>query len=167
MLPSRCFPLRCIHVSLILRSVFGDNLPPYSDYKDPRNLPSIVSYQQCSLVDWSLNGSQFAGGTKDCSHNSGPHVSVVEILRGITLHQRTRNVNPTPTCIRLSSSSNEPDLKATLKEAIPAKRELLKRVKSHASKAIGEVKVENTLGGMRYDIFIKAHTSNRSATCLD
>ncbi|KAL9136814.1 MAG: hypothetical protein Q9175_001978 [Cornicularia normoerica] len=51
--------------------------------------------------------------------------------------------------IRTYSSTSEPDLKTTLKEAIPAKRELLKKVKSHASKTIGEVKVENTLGGMR------------------
>ncbi|KAF4439355.1 citrate synthase 2 [Fusarium acutatum] len=43
----------------------------------------------------------------------------------------------------------EPDLKATLREAIPAKRELLKKVKAHSNKVIGEVKVENTLGGMR------------------
>ena len=32
---------------------------------------------------------------------------------------------------------------------IPAKRELLKKVKAHGSKVIGEVKVENTIGGMR------------------
>ncbi len=32
---------------------------------------------------------------------------------------------------------------------IPAKRELFKKVKSHGSKVIGEVKVENTIGGMR------------------
>ncbi|KAK0277994.1 citrate synthase [Friedmanniomyces endolithicus] len=43
----------------------------------------------------------------------------------------------------------EPDLKATLRECIPAKRELLKKVKAHANKTIGEVKIENTLGGMR------------------
>lgn len=43
----------------------------------------------------------------------------------------------------------EPDLKTTLKEVIPAKRELLKKVKAHASKSIGDVKIENTLGGMR------------------
>ncbi|KAL8828040.1 MAG: hypothetical protein Q9170_006768 [Blastenia crenularia] len=50
---------------------------------------------------------------------------------------------------RCYSSVAEPDLKTTLKDVIPAKRELLKRVKSHASKTIGEVKIENTLGGMR------------------
>lgn len=53
------------------------------------------------------------------------------------------------TTLRPYSSTSEPDLKNTLKELIPAKRELLKKVKSHASKTIGEVKVENTLGGMR------------------
>ncbi|KJR86074.1 citrate synthase [Sporothrix schenckii 1099-18] len=47
------------------------------------------------------------------------------------------------------SASTEPDLKATLKEVIPAKRELLKKVKANGSKVIGDVKVENTLGGMR------------------
>jgi citrate synthase len=48
-----------------------------------------------------------------------------------------------------SAPAAEPDLKTTLREAIPAKRELLKKVKAHSSKVIGEVKVENTLGGMR------------------
>ncbi|KAI9854536.1 MAG: hypothetical protein M1824_000301 [Vezdaea acicularis] len=53
-------------------------------------------------------------------------------------------------CLRSYSSASEPDLKATLKEVIPAKRELLKKVKSeHGSKVIGEVKVENAIGGMR------------------
>ncbi|MCJ1356551.1 MAG: hypothetical protein MMC33_006546 [Icmadophila ericetorum] len=47
------------------------------------------------------------------------------------------------------ASVAEPDLKSTLRECIPAKRELLKKVKSHAGKVIGEVKVENTIGGMR------------------
>ncbi|KAI0019046.1 citrate synthase-like protein [Xylariomycetidae sp. FL0641] len=50
---------------------------------------------------------------------------------------------------RAYSSASEPDLKATLKEVIPAKRELLKKVKANASAVIGEVKVENTIGGMR------------------
>lgn len=47
------------------------------------------------------------------------------------------------------STSSEPDLKETLKQVIPEKRELLKQVKSKADKVIGEVKIENTLGGMR------------------
>jgi len=48
-----------------------------------------------------------------------------------------------------SYATAEPDLKATLREVIPAKRELLKKVKAHSGKSIGEVKIENTIGGMR------------------
>ena len=51
---------------------------------------------------------------------------------------------------RFYASVSEPDLKSTLREAIPAKRELLKKVKSHGNKVIGEIKVENTIGGMRF-----------------
>lgn len=51
--------------------------------------------------------------------------------------------------VRAYASTAEPDLKATLKEVIPAKRELLKQVKSKAGTTIGEVKIENTIGGMR------------------
>ncbi|KAF2669386.1 methylcitrate synthase precursor [Microthyrium microscopicum] len=47
------------------------------------------------------------------------------------------------------SASSEPNLKETLKGLIPAKRELLKKVKAHGDKQIGVVKVENALGGMR------------------
>ena len=50
---------------------------------------------------------------------------------------------------RTFASAAEKDLKATLRDVIPGKRELLKKVKSHGSKVIGEVKVENTIGGMR------------------
>jgi hypothetical protein len=50
---------------------------------------------------------------------------------------------------RSYATSSELDLKTTLKECIPAKRELLKKVKTHSDKVIGEVKIENTLGGMR------------------
>lgn len=48
-----------------------------------------------------------------------------------------------------SYATSEPSLKDTLKEVIPEKRELLKKVKAHGDKVIGEVKIENTLGGMR------------------
>ncbi|KAI4154932.1 MAG: hypothetical protein L6R39_001329 [Caloplaca ligustica] len=61
-----------------------------------------------------------------------------------------KQLNPIAQCPRRYSSVAEPDLKSSLREVIPAKRELLKKVKSHASKTIGEVKIENTLGGMRY-----------------
>jgi citrate synthase len=48
------------------------------------------------------------------------------------------------------ASSSEPDLKTTFAKCIPEKRELLKKVKALGDKVIGDVKVENTLGGMRY-----------------
>lgn len=70
--------------------------------------------------------------------------------------QQLRVLSSAISSIRTYSSASELDLKTTLKEAIPAKRELLKKVKSHANKTIGEVKVENTLGGMRY-IFQYSH----------
>jgi len=49
------------------------------------------------------------------------------------------------------STSSEPDLKETFKKVLPAKRELLKKVKAQGDKNLGEVKVENALGGMRYE----------------
>lgn len=48
------------------------------------------------------------------------------------------------------ASASEPDLKETLKGLIPAKRELLKKVKAVGDETLGECKVENALGGMRY-----------------
>jgi len=58
------------------------------------------------------------------------------------------NVGIVQTCSY--SSSSEPDLKETFKKVLPEKRELLKKVKAHGDKVLGEVKVENTLGGMRW-----------------
>ncbi|KAF2135550.1 uncharacterized protein K452DRAFT_260268 [Aplosporella prunicola CBS 121167] len=51
--------------------------------------------------------------------------------------------------LRTYASTSEPNLKETLKRVIPAKRELLKRVKAHSDKKLGDLKVENALGGMR------------------
>ncbi|KAG0128293.1 citrate synthase-like protein [Tuber indicum] len=51
---------------------------------------------------------------------------------------------------RNASTLAQKDLKDTLKEIIPAKREALKRLKAeHGQKVLGEVKVENAIGGMR------------------
>jgi citrate synthase len=50
---------------------------------------------------------------------------------------------------RFYAAASEPDLKATLREIIPEKRELLKQVKSHADKKIGDVTVGQVIGGMR------------------
>jgi citrate synthase len=50
-----------------------------------------------------------------------------------------------------SSSSGEKDLKETLKEIIPRKREQLKKLKAeHGQKKLGDITVENALGGMRF-----------------
>ncbi|KAL3426630.1 methylcitrate synthase precursor [Phlyctema vagabunda] len=72
--------------------------------------------------------------------------SASQALRAI----RPPTVRPAliPAC-RTYASASEPDLKTTFKEVIPAKRELLKKVKALGDKVIGEVKVENTIGGMR------------------
>ncbi|RVX72205.1 2-methylcitrate synthase, mitochondrial [Exophiala mesophila] len=50
---------------------------------------------------------------------------------------------------RTYASSAEPDLKATLQSIIPEKRELLKQVKAHSDKKIGDVTVGQVIGGMR------------------
>jgi hypothetical protein len=79
-------------------------------------------------------------------------------LRVRTFSERQRSVqnanillaNLVP-AYRNYATSSEPDLKTTFKEAIPAKRELLKKVKALGGKVIGDVKVENTIGGMRYE----------------
>jgi hypothetical protein len=52
---------------------------------------------------------------------------------------------------RNSSTSSPKDLKETLKEVIPGKREQLKKLKTeHGNKTLGEIKVEQAIGGMRY-----------------
>jgi citrate synthase len=43
----------------------------------------------------------------------------------------------------------EPDLKSTLKEVIPEKRELLKQVKARGDEKIGDVTISSVIGGMR------------------
>ncbi|PWW73677.1 citrate synthase [Tuber magnatum] len=51
---------------------------------------------------------------------------------------------------RNASTLAQKDLKETLKEVIPVKREMLKKLKAeHGEKVLGEVKVENAIGGMR------------------
>jgi hypothetical protein len=65
-----------------------------------------------------------------------------------------------------SYSTSEPDLKTTFKECIPAKRELLKKVKALGGKVIGQVKVENTIGGMRYETKNPHHIPQNASLCL-
>lgn len=51
---------------------------------------------------------------------------------------------------RHASSAPEKDLKETLKDVIPLKREKLKKLKAeHGQKVLGEIKVDNIIGGMR------------------
>jgi citrate synthase len=45
--------------------------------------------------------------------------------------------------------ATERDLKSTIKEVIPEKRELLKKVKERGDEVLGDVKIANTIGGMR------------------
>lgn len=54
-----------------------------------------------------------------------------------------------PSTCRFLSSSAEPDLKATLREVIPVKRELLKQVKAKGDQKIGDVTIAQVIGGMR------------------
>lgn len=51
---------------------------------------------------------------------------------------------------RLYATPSEPTLKEVVTRIIPEKRELLKKVKAASNKKLGDVKVENALGGMRY-----------------
>ena len=65
-----------------------------------------------------------------------------------------RALRSTPRCSlprpqRRGYAAAEPDLKTTLREAIPAKRELLKQVKASADKKIGDITVGQVIGGMR------------------
>jgi citrate synthase len=47
------------------------------------------------------------------------------------------------------ASSKEESLKEAMVRLVPVKRELLKKVKAVGDKKLGDVKVENALGGMR------------------
>lgn len=67
----------------------------------------------------------------------------------ICIHQLShRSLYPTVLSSRYYSTS-EPDLKSTLRDLIPAKRELLKQVKAHGDSSIGTVTVSSVIGGMR------------------
>jgi citrate synthase len=72
-----------------------------------------------------------------------------------TSQQALRVLRSTPRCAlarpqrRGYAAAAEKDLKTTLAEAIPAKRELLKQVKASADKKIGDVTVGQVIGGMR------------------
>jgi citrate synthase len=75
--------------------------------------------------------------------------STVNALRAVHRRSASQGINACLNAARHYSSSTEPDLKTTLRDLIPAKRDLLARVKSHSQTQIGTVKIENALGGMR------------------
>jgi len=66
-------------------------------------------------------------------------------------------IRPTYVGQRSASTSAQKDLKETLNEVIPLKREMLKKLKAeHGQKVLGEVRVENAIGGMRF-AFLSRH----------
>ncbi|KAL1977160.1 hypothetical protein VTN31DRAFT_19 [Thermomyces dupontii] len=62
---------------------------------------------------------------------------------------RLAQISCRPVIVSRSYATAEPDLKTALKEVIPEKRELLKQVKERGEEVIGEVKINNVIGGMR------------------
>jgi len=72
--------------------------------------------------------------------------AVSQALKALGKSQKCRFTRP---LCRSYASAVEPDLKSTLESAIPEERELLKQVKSHADKKIGDVTVGQVVGGMR------------------
>ncbi|KAI5809787.1 citrate synthase-like protein [Peziza echinospora] len=71
--------------------------------------------------------------------------------RASTQILRTLRTASKPSSVRTyASAASQLDLKATLKEVIPEKREQLKKLKAeHGHKSLGDVKVDMALGGMR------------------
>ncbi|PHH66719.1 hypothetical protein CDD82_1526 [Ophiocordyceps australis] len=62
------------------------------------------------------------------------------LLKPLTPHRILRRHYSTP---------SEPDLKSTFSQVLPAKRQLLKRVRALGDKSLGTVHVSNTINGMR------------------
>jgi citrate synthase len=72
-------------------------------------------------------------------------------LTRVQPHARARSFGGSVASARpLYSTSPEPSLKETLRKIIPEKRDLLKQVKAISDKKLGDLKVENALGGMRW-----------------
>ena len=64
--------------------------------------------------------------------------------------QRFARLLVKPTLFRPYSSAAEADLKTTLNEVIPAKRDLLRKIKTnYADRSLGQIRVANAIGGMR------------------
>ena len=100
---------------------------------------------------------------------SHPTSSIESSLTAI----QQQNIRVVAQAYRGYATGSEPSLKETLAQLIPAKRELLKKVKAHGDKVIGEVKIENTLGGMRYVnltptiLYLGVHEGEHRGTCQE
>ncbi|KAA8904968.1 citrate synthase-like protein [Sphaerosporella brunnea] len=71
-------------------------------------------------------------------------------LRSCSRALRISNFRSVSYASKRNSSTSTKDLKETLKEVIPGKREQLQKLKAeHGSKALGQVTVEQAIGGMR------------------
>ncbi|KAL4068050.1 citrate synthase-like protein [Scleroderma citrinum] len=69
------------------------------------------------------------------------------MFRHVSLQSSARTIARNAGCRRLASTKT---LKETLQEVIPPKQEQLKRLKAeHGQTVVGDVKVENIIGGMR------------------
>ena len=72
-----------------------------------------------------------------------------QISKAVLTSLRTASYRYAASTCRHYSYASEPDLKTILRDTIPEKRELLKKVKAHADKKIGDVTVGQVIGGMR------------------
>ena len=77
------------------------------------------------------------------------HPSTATLANSLSVKFSPHTLKPRNVVRASYSTSSEPDLKSTLSSVIPEKRELLKKVRQHTNVSLGEVKIENTLGGMR------------------
>lgn len=84
-------------------------------------------------------------------HLVGIEPQAVERDKAHCLQRTTQNPTYLQCCHRhtFPPVREQSELFQTLQDIIPEKRELLREVKSKAGKKIGDVKVENVLGGMR------------------
>lgn len=113
--------------------VFCSHLFPFTP-THPRPISSQKTYGHTNLLF-----SQSRMSIRALSRSLG---GIASRVRPVYLGQRN------------ASTLAQKDLKETLKEVIPAKRERLKKLKvEHGEKVLGEVKVENAIGGMRSAFF--------------
>jgi hypothetical protein len=75
----------------------------------------------------------------------------VKLIDSLFNPQLSSPLRPLCQASRGYASAPEKDLKETLREIIPEKREKFKKFKAdYGQRSLGEVKVENAIGGMRF-----------------